>query len=470
LLQIQGQVNVQGIISFNNPIYFWEFYKPNSTITLNGFRITTTGSVPYAIGQTSEGLNKANSNSPLNLSIFNTYINVISPLPSLVTTIDCGTSTPRLSGSIDISRFKNLVNFTCNNNDITSFSGSYNLKKLTNLNVSNNKISGNFDSLFPDLYSNSELTSFYATRNGVIINSLLTVGGITGTIPDLSNHPKLQNFQILGNSMTGSIPNISPIMSNFACSNNQLSGTIPNLTNATNLGAFFCNSNTNITGTIPSLNTNTLLVNFQVQFCSLSGDIPDLSNNTVLGEFHCNNNSLSGFSGGTTQLPYTLRQFQAYNNQLTTAAVDKILLAFVNAGRAGTVNAVQSILNIGGTGNAAPSYSGGITTTFAGSNFVRVGNQVRAYVTGHGHTTGQIVTITGIGPTTSPAPFQGTFVVTRIDDNEFRYNTISSGSVIGTGTATMRRTTNSSDGYANYQNLALVSRTGGPWNISINQP
>ena len=50
----------------------------------------------------------------------------------------------------------------------------------------------------------------------------------------------------------------------------------------------------------------------------------------------------------------TLGDFQAQNNLLTQAAVDAILAAFVAANRTtGT-----RILNLGGTGNAAPSATG----------------------------------------------------------------------------------------------------------------
>jgi hypothetical protein len=87
-------------------------------------------------------------------------------------------------------------------------------------------------------------------------------------------------------------------------------------------------------------------------------------------------------------------------------------------------------------------------------------------VNSHGHVTGNIVTIDGITPTV----FQGTFAVTRITDNQFQYTTISSGAATGAGTATMRKTSDPTSGYASYQNLALVSRTGGPWDITINQP
>ena len=197
----------------------------------------------------------------------------------------------------------------------------------------------------------------------------------------------------------------------------------------------------------------------------MSGNIPSLSGLNSLQFFHCWNQlgtqRLTGFDGGPVS--NTLGNFQAQNNQLNQSSVNGILSAFVVANSSLTG---AKILNVGGTGNVAPSYTGGVTTTSAGTNFTRSGTLVTANVTGHGHVTGNIVTIDGITPTA----FQGTFAVTRITDNQFQYTTLSSGAATGAGTATMRRTTNSSDGYASYQNLALVSRTGGPWTITINQP
>jgi hypothetical protein len=84
----------------------------------------------------------------------------------------------------------------------------------------------------------------------------------------------------------------------------------------------------------------------------LTGSIPSLSANTALTLFHCPNNQLTGWSGGTVSA--TLGEFEAQNNLLIQTAVDAILAAFVAAGRTtGT-----RILNLGGTGNAAPSAAG----------------------------------------------------------------------------------------------------------------
>ncbi|MBK6800353.1 MAG: hypothetical protein IPG83_02380 [Novosphingobium sp.] len=137
----------------------------------------------------------------------------------------------------------------------------------------------------------------------------------------------------------------------FRCHNNQLTGSIPSLSANTALTVFYCYSN-QLTGSIPSLSANTALSVFYCNNNQLTGSIPSLSANTALTVFHCFTNQLTGWSGGTVSA--TLGEFQAQNNLLTQAAVDAILAAFVAAGRTtGT-----RILNLGGTGNAAPSAAG----------------------------------------------------------------------------------------------------------------
>ena len=136
---------------------------------------------------------------------------------------------------------------------------------------------------------------------------------------------------------------------------------------------FQCNSN-QLTGAIPSLSANTALTIFTAQqpadwcdsvpvgeygadefYChnnQLTGAIPSLSANTALTIAYFYSNQLTDWSGGTVS--NTLGDFQAQNNLLTQAAVDAILAAFVAANRTtGT-----RILNLGGTGNAAPSATG----------------------------------------------------------------------------------------------------------------
>jgi hypothetical protein len=225
-----------------------------------------------------------NSESSLQLKPFEVFGKILR--------INCGTSAPRLGGTIDLSIFPNLEYFTNNNNDITAISGYEDNPKLLNFNYARNRV--------------------------------------TGSIPDLSLNIKLTGFFCFFNLLTGSIPSLSAnvLLEAFYCDRNQLTGAIPNLSN------------------------NIKLIDFRCYTNQLTGNIPNLDSNTALAVFYCQTNNLTGFAGGT--VPITLGDFQAQNNQLTTTAVNAILSAFVAANKTtGT-----RILNLGGTGNAAPTEQG----------------------------------------------------------------------------------------------------------------
>jgi hypothetical protein len=238
----------------------------------------------------------------------------------------------------------------------------------------------------------------------------------------------------------------------------KLGGTLdvsafPNLTSIT------CNSN-GITK-FQGYDNLTNLVTISLQDNSLTGNIPNLSNLTALTLSDFFANQLTGWDGGTVST--TLGSFQAHNNSLTTSTIDALLAAFVAANRTtGT-----RLLNLGGT-NAAPSSTGVTTTTTTGANFSRLGTTVTVNLTNHGYITGDWVTITSI----TEAAFQGTFSITRINNNQFTYTTVTSSNITaGTGAAILRKTsTGNTSGFRSYQNLALVSRTGGPWTVSIRFP
>jgi Leucine-rich repeat (LRR) protein len=132
---------------------------------------------------------------------------------------------------------------------------------------------------------------------------------------------------------------------------NQLTGSIPSLSALTNLVNFYCNTN-QLTGPIPSLSASTNLVNFHCYTNQLTGPIPSLSTLINLQEFRCNSNQFTGFNGGSVS--NTLGYFDARVNQLTSAAVNAILAAFVAANKTtGT-----KVLLLGGTGNGAPTGQG----------------------------------------------------------------------------------------------------------------
>jgi hypothetical protein len=135
--------------------------------------------------------------------------------------------------------------------------------------------------------------------------------------------------------------------------NNQLTGSIPALSANTSLVTLYLNNN-QLTGSIPDLSANTSLVNLFLDRNQLTGNIPDLSANTSLVNLYLYNNQLVGYAGGSVS--NTLGTIRAENNLLTQSAVDGILAAVVAAGR--TSASGTCVLNVGGTGNAAPSAAG----------------------------------------------------------------------------------------------------------------
>jgi len=129
-----------------------------------------------------------------------------------------------------------------------------------------------------------------------------------------------------------------------------LSGSV-NITPYTNL-TFFSNVNNNIT----SFTGSQGLTGLQEVYLNnnlLTGNIPTLSANSQLKRFECYNNQLSGFDGGSVS--NILDIFRADSNQLTNTTINKLLSAFIAANNTTTPNRV---LNLGGTGNAAPTGQG----------------------------------------------------------------------------------------------------------------
>lgn len=107
-------------------------------------------------------------------------------------------------------------------------------------------------------------------------------------------------------------------------------------------------------GRLPQSAFNKLkkLTQFYCSSNQLTGSIPSLSANTALSVFYCRSNQLTGWEGGT--ISSTLGDFQAQNNLLPVETINALLAAFVAAGR----NSGTRGLNLGGTGNAAPTGQG----------------------------------------------------------------------------------------------------------------
>ena len=221
--------------------------------------------------------------------------------PQNITSIDVGTSTPKLGGVIDVSDFTNLQLLYCTNNDLTEVNG-------------------------------------YA------------------------DNPNMVNFRISGNKLSTSLPSLIGMsnMETFYCNGNQITGSFPNITGLSNLIIFNIGNN-EMSGTLPpDLSTLglTSLDRFNIFQNNFSDTLPSFSGTTVQRVL-CNDNNFSDFTGG---VPIDLYIFEAYNNNLTQTAVDNILQAFVNANRQTPTNDMsQASINLSGTGNAAPSSQTNVT-------------------------------------------------------------------------------------------------------------
>jgi Leucine-rich repeat (LRR) protein len=309
-----------------------------------------------------------------------------------VTAINCGTSSPRLGGTIDLSQFANLTEFICQGNDVTSIAGHTTNNNLIKLDFDDNKVTGSIP-IYP---ANSALTYLNCQGNPLTgpIPSLLSFPNLTNfycancqlssSIPPILSHPNLKVFYCSDNQLTGSIPALPSSITHCTFYNNQLTGPIPSVSGSTNLSLFYCFGNgltgsipslngltklmdfrcqgqtgvTKLRGSIPSLNDNNSLILFACSANELTGSIPNLTNNIKLESFYCDRNQLTGFAGGSVS--NTLGQFEAYNNQLTSTVVNNLLSAFVAAGRTTGTPIVNGtcILNLGGAGNFRPTGQG----------------------------------------------------------------------------------------------------------------
>lgn len=128
---------------------------------------------------------------------------------------------------------------------------------------------------------------------------------------------------------------------------NKLSGGLDIAAN-TGLATLYANNNY-LCGTL-DFTYNTALITIQLSLNQFSGNL-NVATNIHLTTLDVSSNKLSTFSGTVSNI---LGNCDLSSNLFTQAAVDAILAAFVTAGR---VSGTRT-LNLGGTGNAAPSVAG----------------------------------------------------------------------------------------------------------------
>jgi Leucine-rich repeat (LRR) protein len=455
------------------------------------------------------------SNLPANLEIFNYGNNNVSgempDISSLTKLKKFHCYENNHDGEIpNLSALTNLDTFQCYRN--YTLSGRIpDLNTLTALQYFR-CYENQLDDVIPDLIDCVELVDFECYRNNLegripdlskpdenparqlskLQNFLCYENNLIGPIPPLDNLSELRKFECQNNqTIDGEIPTLSGVglvkLERFLCDGNIITGEIPSLAGLTTLNTFQCSAN-NLSSDIPDLSTCTSLQTFDcstntarsgISVAGVYGDIPELHALTALTTFKCNNTEISGYAAADPNIimPAALKDFQAQDTNLTQDAIDKILRAFDSAT---PLVSGQKIINLGGTRRIGgtplvPSYTGGLTVNLAGSSFSKTGITVTVtFSSSHGYIQDQFITVTADGDMTFQNDFRGTFKIKEIvDANTFRYDTVTStGSqtLAGSGDATIRTTTNPSDGYAYYQSLAWVGRPGGPCNVIINQP
>ena len=357
----------------------WTFF-PTFTGQITGFRAVFTGAVNALLGAASTALT---SNTSTNLNASSQSLTLSSP--SSVTSITCGTSSPKLSGTIDVSSFPNLTSITCSSNWITKFQGYGALTQLVDIILSDNEFNQ---------------VGFETLTNKPNLRTLNFAASVsnqyrwwTGEFPDLSGNPNLVTVNINNTRLTGSNLNFSALtkLTSLSIHFNLLEGSFPILPTGANSKLILINvgqgrgtrfngnpplltdhpflnslsySNNSATGSIQPLSVRPTLTTFYCTANLHTGDIPDLSSNTALTVFRCDGQrgttKITGFAGGTVSA--TLGDFSAHGNQLTADAVNAILAAFVAAGRTtGT-----RTLNLGGAGNPSLGIIGNAAPTGQG--------------------------------------------------------------------------------------------------------
>ncbi len=139
---------------------------------------------------------------------------------------------------------------------------------------------------------------------------------LTGSIPDLSGMTSLRKLKLANNDLTGGVPEASelpPNMTWLIIDRNPLGGTIPNLSSLSRLKLLWLHSN-ELEGAIPAGNKfPTSLDDLNLRDNMLTGTIPDLSNLDNLTRLRLHNNSLSGEVPATLGSLDSLRQLWLHN-------------------------------------------------------------------------------------------------------------------------------------------------------------
>ena len=212
------------------------------------------------------------------------------------------------------------------------------LRNLKVLNLHSNNLSGDI----PDLSGMTSLAELYLPNNadyneddskvpgsgltGEIptwLNDMTNLkelwlwgNSLSGSIPDLSGMTSLRKLKLANNDLTGGIPEASelpPNMTWLIIDRNPLGDTIPDLSSLSRLRLLWLHSN-ELRGSIPSDDMlPASLDDLNLRDNMLTGTIPDLSNLDNLTRLRLHNNSLSGEVPATLGGLDSLRQLWLHN-------------------------------------------------------------------------------------------------------------------------------------------------------------
>ena len=252
-----------------------------------------------------------------------------------------------------------------------------NLSKLRLLNLHSNSHSGGV----PDLRNATLLEELYLANNADYNadGSKVRNSGLTGRIPTwLNGMTNMEELWLWGNSLTGSVPNLSgmtslvklklannnltggipqasrlpPNMTWLIIDRNPFGGSIPNLSSLSRLRLLWLHSN-ELTGSVPAGNNYPAsLDDLNLRDNMLTGTIPDLSNLDNLTRLRLHNNSLSGEVPATLGGLASLKQLWLHNEDATKTDNGNNSFTSIAAGVGGLADTLIEIALDGNPWNA----------------------------------------------------------------------------------------------------------------------
>jgi hypothetical protein len=265
----------------------------------------------------------------------------------------------------------------------------------------------------------SACTNFYAPKLKYVLGGI-TIGLMASCVS--VNLDSLVSFGLIGSSNTFSgMPNLSLL-------------EFPELTEIK--GTFQVANNPNLTS---------------IKFPKI------IRNKSSDSRYYTGNGNIVYFEyGNIGTLKYLTVGFDVSGQKLSQGSVDSTLtlLASLDGTNGTTLFGTFKTVNLSGGTSATPTFTG-TTTTPAGSSFVGSTTTCTATIVGHGFSTGDLLTISGITTLTNA---NGTFSITKDTDNQFHY-TIASQTATGAGTATVKKAGSTTEGYYYKQLLQVRGAT-----------